>query len=132
MRQVECATPRRTYEPDHLGGEDLTERAAVAARVGFGSRTKLCREVFELIERWIHSGQGELGLDDVQIEPPDVLEDAAVPAGRVVPALAWCACGVAAAAHHNQHRGPSGGRRFESRCQARIGQHEVDPGLEVL
>src|SRR5664279_130865 len=117
---------RRTYEPDHLGGEDITERAAVAACIGFGASTKLYREVLELIERGIHSGCGDPGLDYAQIESPDILADAAVPAARVVPAFAWCACGVAAAPHHNEHCGPSCGRRYEPGCQARIGQREID------
>src|SRR5689334_1223827 len=48
----------------------------------------LASEVAQLSHLRGDLGQRQLGLDDVEVESPDVLEHAAHPAGRVVPALA--------------------------------------------
>jgi hypothetical protein len=69
----------------------------------------VAREVRELVEPWVDADEGEVGLDDEQVEFPDVLEDAAHPGCRVVPALAGGARCVVAAVNGGEHGWRAGG-----------------------
>ena len=60
----------------------------MAARLLFGLLAQLAGQILELVQGGIGAHQRELGLDDLQVEVPDVGEDATHPSGRVVPALA--------------------------------------------
>ena len=55
-------------------GDRGTELAAVAARLLFGLLAQLTGEIGELIQGGIDADKGELGLDDLQVEAPDVGE----------------------------------------------------------
>jgi hypothetical protein len=74
----------------------------------------------------------KLGLDNLQVQVPDVGEDAAHPPGGVVPSLARGSGTVVAAAHRHEHGRLAGQDGRSSGGHAGVGDNHVDPGLEVL
>jgi hypothetical protein len=59
-------------------------RQAKPCRIGKAGEVHDCSnsgagEIGELLQRWVDADQGELGLDNFQVQVPDVGEDAAHP-----------------------------------------------------
>jgi hypothetical protein len=99
VRRILRARRYRPARPGYLlarlpfsGGNRARDRraelTAVTAGLLFGFLAQLAGEIGELVQSGIDAHQRELGLYDLQVEVPDVAEDAAHPSGRVVPALA--------------------------------------------
>ena len=93
---------------------------------------KRCSGIGERVERGVHPDQREFPLDDGEIGTPDVADDAPEVAGRVIPALPRRAGPVGAAPHGAQHHLLARQQRCTPRGRTRIGDDQVDPGLEVL
>jgi hypothetical protein len=62
----------------------------------------------------------------------DQIAEAAVPGGAVIPTMARGARAIAAATGNNELGGAALYRALDTGRQARIGEHDVGPGLEVL
>jgi hypothetical protein len=97
-----------------------------------GVAAHTCGELGELVECGILTDQRELALDDAKVQSPDVFEDAADPAGRVVPALARRARPVRAAANDHEHGGLAREGLARAGRETGVGEGEVDPGLQML
>ncbi len=104
----------------------------MTAGLFFGLVAQLAGEIGEQVQGGIDADQGELGLDDLQVEMPDVGQDAAHPSGRVVPFLAGGSGPVVAAVHGHEHGGLAGQDGLGAGGHARVGDDHVGPGLEVL
>jgi hypothetical protein len=102
----------------------------VVGGLALGLPLELGGDLGEGVEGGVDAHEGELALDHGQVGSPDVGEDAPQVAGGVVPALARRTRSVGASAHRGEHNGLAGEQR--PRLPTRVGDHEVDPRLEVL